>query len=138
MGIFSTAQDRVIRSLKTCLCELRNMVAGRTIFTQNSGSVTFNGTGTEDDPLTAQVTDSPSQVMRGLHSFDPDNTTTVTTIAHGLGAIPSWYVAFNLSALGGNYANRNITADATNIIITFVNPPTDADGTAWFAWEAML
>lgn len=75
-------------------------------------------------------------INKGIAAFTADNTTTVFNIPHGLSTTPSWYEAFNLTGVAGNYAARTITVDATNIIITFANPPTTSDGNAQFAWKA--
>lgn len=59
----------------------------------------------------------------GTASFNGDNSTTIITIAHGLGVAPNVVIINNLKPLTSSLLDRTITYDNTNIIITFSLPP---------------
>jgi len=72
----------------------------------------------------------------GVATFSGDGSTTVFNIAHGLVGTPTKYGVSPLTPDAD--ADRTITADATNIIVTFsVAPPTGTDNVK-FGWWAKL
>ena len=94
--------------------------------------------------LQAPVVDNQA-VKKGIATFTPDNTATVLTIPHGLvnpitgaAVTPSWFEAINLKGYAGNYAGGAVTANATNIIVTFTTAPLVSEGAANFAWKAEI
>ncbi len=58
---------------------------------------------------------------KGIQTLILDGITTVYTIAHGLGQIPS--VAFAVRKSSTNFENYNTDWDDTNIILTYATPP---------------
>jgi len=72
----------------------------------------------------------------GVATFSGDGSTTVFNIAHGLAGTPTKYGVSPLTPDAD--ADRTITADATNIIVTFsVAPPAGTDNVK-FGWWAKL
>jgi parallel beta-helix repeat protein len=82
--------------------------------------------------LNSVAWDMELRTLYGSQNVTADGTATSFTIAHGLGAVP---VKFNAIPKTVNAtAPRAVTADATNITITYTSAP--ASGTLSFQWEA--
>lgn len=76
---------------------------------------------------------------RGTSTQDGDGTTKVFTIAHGLGATPSFFSVLSVSTDASE--TYVVTADATNLTITFAgfeSPPPVGTGNLVWEWEAYV
>lgn len=74
---------------------------------------------------------------KGTSSFTANGTTSVLTIAHGLGSVPSNVQLTNLEPLTQNLLNRTITLDATNITVTYSIAPLAGENAIyhWIAYK---
>jgi len=95
------------------------------------GSVTDLGTNNVIRHNLGYVTEN-----EGVATFSGDGSTTVFNIAHGLAGTPTKYGVSPLTPDAD--ADRTVTVDATNIVVTFsVAPPTGTDNVK-FGWWAKL
>jgi len=71
---------------------------------------------------------------RGIATFSGDGTTTTFNIPHKLSSTPSKYIVSPLTP--DAHASKTITADATNIVITFATAPPAGTNNLKFGWYA--
>lgn len=71
---------------------------------------------------------------KGTMTYGGDGVTTTKTIAHGLGVAPSTYYVQKASA--NIPAIDNVTADATNLTVTFVSAPPSGTTNVNLKWRA--
>lgn len=70
----------------------------------------------------------------GVSSFSPNGSATVFSQAHGLGKVPTSKSVVPLNTLSGQ--KSTVTADGTNLIITYPTAPPAGTGTLKFRWSA--
>ena len=81
-----------------------------------------------------QITTTVSKMNRGVATPTADGILTAFTIAHGLGAAPTWADATVGNALSNTL--KYITYDATNITVTYAVAPLA--GTLSLNWIAVV
>lgn len=72
----------------------------------------------------------------GKATLSGDGATTAFTIAHGMGAAPAWVSVTPGSAAAG--AAHHVTADATNVTVTFAAAPASAADNLVLYWQTSL
>lgn len=70
----------------------------------------------------------------GLATFSPNGSATAFTQAHGLGKVPTSKWVTPLNTLSGQHPV--LTADATNLIVTYPTAPPAGSSTLKFRWGA--
>lgn len=77
-------------------------------------------TGTTHWQLRAELVLPDGNQYDGIRTFAGDGTTTVFTVVHGLAVVPTRFQGWSTNTVGGAFT---VTADATNLIFTFVAAP---------------
>lgn len=95
---------------------------------RRDGTLTVSNTTTKFLHMDAYVTENS-----GTSTQNGDGSTTVFNIAHGLASTPTFYTAEPLHA--DSRAAHLLSADATNIIVTFDAAPPSDTGNVKFAWS---
>jgi hypothetical protein len=75
---------------------------------------------------------------RGTLTYNGDGSSTSKTIAHGLGAIPSYYHIERASLDAGNAGIKYVTADATNLTVYYITAPISGTNNVVLKWKAEL
>lgn len=99
--------------------------------TLTSGAATFRGRAGADP-----VDDRQDKVVTGALSQNGDGTKTVFNIPHGLGKIPTYYDVQPSNNVTN--ATRLVTADATNIIVTYGAAPVSGTANVLGRWIAVV
>jgi len=108
-----------------------NLIIGNIIENMATGAIDTIGANTEVRHIQGYVTEN-----EGVATFSGDGSTTVFNIPHGLPSTPTKYGVSPLTPDAD--ADRTITADATNIIVTFSAAPPAGTNNVKFGWWAKL
>ena len=104
----------------------------------SAGETVLSGTYSDDDriDIIARGAVVGRTINKGIATFSGDGSTTTFNIPHGLLSAPSVY---NVSPLTPDAdAPRTVTADASNIIITYSTAPPSGTDNLKFYWEAKV
>jgi len=108
-----------------------NRIMGNSVRANTAGQIRKVGVNTICRCNDGYVTEN-----EGVATFSGDGTTTVFNIAHGLAGTPTKYGVSPLTPDAD--ADRTITVDASNIVVSFsVAPPTGTDNVK-FGWWAKI
>jgi parallel beta-helix repeat protein len=79
---------------------------------------------------------SVKQQRSGQLVYNGDGSSTTKTIAHGLSATPTAYFVQAVSIDAGNAVVKRVTADSTNLTITFATAPIAGTNNVTLNWRA--
>ena len=78
------------------------------------------------------------EVNKGVFATSGDGAATTVTIAHGLSATPAYYQVQEGSSDAGTADISHVTADATNITVTFKSAPASGTDNVSLVWRAEI
>jgi hypothetical protein len=126
---------------KNSLVEAVNEVQGEVnTNTTNIGTLSSLNTSDKTSIVNAinEVNNKLLSIAKGVFTTSGDGSATTVNIAHGLGVVPSFYQVQAGSADAGTAEISYITADATNITVTFKTAIPAGTDNITLVWRAEL